>query len=136
MRESFIFYKEFKEAIDELKDKKKKLMFYECITDYVFYDVIPDNCDREVLSMFILIKNKLDSINSSFWNYEDRRSSKYKKWKKEVLNRDNYRCQNCGSIKNLVVHHIKGFAKNKEERFNVNNGITLCQKCHKEVHKK
>ena len=31
-RDSFIFYREYKEAIDSIKDKKKKLMFYEIIT--------------------------------------------------------------------------------------------------------
>ena len=136
MRESFVFYKEFKEAIDTIKSKEKKLMFYECITEYVFYEKLPDNVDKEITSMFILVKKKLDNINTSFWNYEDRRSSKYKKWKKEILNRDNYQCKKCGKEKDLVVHHIKEFSKYKEDRFDINNGITLCQKCHREVHKK
>lgn len=134
-RDSFIFYRSFKEAIDLVKDKKKKLMFYECLTDYIFYQRIPENIDKEILAMFVIIKKQLDNVNSSFWNYEDRRSSKYKKWKKEVLERDNYTCKNCGIKTNLVVHHIEHFAENKEKRFDVENGQTLCNKCHKEVHK-
>lgn len=134
-RDSFIFYREYKEAIDSIKDKKKKLMFYEIITEYTFYGTIPENIDVGIRAMFILIKDKLDKANKSYWNYEDRRSSKYKNWKKQVLIRDNYTCQRCGNKENLVVHHIEKFSENKQLRFNVDNGITLCQKCHKEVHK-
>ena len=110
-------------------------MFYETITEYTFYEKIPENIDVEIRAMFILLKDKLDKANKSYWNYEDRRSSKYKNWKKQVLTRDNYICQRCDSKENLVVHHIKKFSENKQLRFDVNNGITLCQKCHKEVHK-
>ena len=47
-RDSFIFYREYKEAIDIIKDKKKKLMFYEIITEYTFYETIPENTDVEI----------------------------------------------------------------------------------------
>ena len=134
-RDSFIFYREYKEAIDSITDKKKKLMFYEIITEYAFYGTISKNIDTEIRSMFILIKDKLDKANKSYWNYEDRRSSKYKDWKKQVLIRDNYTCKGCGSKENLVVHHIEKFSQNKQLRFDINNGITLCQKCHREVHR-
>lgn len=133
-RDSFIFYKEYKEAIDSMKNNNKKLQFYECITDYTFYNIIPENVDKEITAMFILIKNKLDKANTSYWNFEDRRSAQYKNWKQNVLKRDKYVCQNCGSKNNLVAHHINPFAIYKEERFDVNNGVTLCQKCHREVH--
>lgn len=133
-RDSFIFYREYKEAINDLKNKQK-LEFYECITDYALYGILPNNISPVVKSLFIVIKNKLDKRNTSYWNFEDRRSSKYKSWKQNVLSRDNYICQRCGSKDNLVAHHIKPFAVNKELRFDINNGITLCQNCHKEVHK-
>lgn len=133
-RDSFIFHREYKEVIDQLNNKHK-LEFYECITEYVFYQSIPSNVSKEVKSLFILIKSKLDKINISYWNFEDRRSYKYKLWKKSVLERDKHICQKCGNKNNLIVHHIKHFNSNKELRFDINNGITLCQECHKEVHK-
>lgn len=133
-RDSFIFYREYKEAINDLKDKQK-LEFYECITDYALYGILPDNTSTVIKSIFIIIKDKLDKTNKSYWNFEDRRSSKYKMWKQSVLKRDNYTCQECGCKGNLVVHHIKPFATEKEARFDINNGITLCQNCHREVHK-
>lgn len=134
-KESFIFYKEYKEALDRIKDKKKKLKFYECITEYAFYDIIPDETDQEILALFILIKDKINKENKSYWQYKERQSSQYKKWKLNVLKKDNYKCQICGETKNLVAHHIEPFSKNINRRYDITNGITLCQKCHKEVHK-
>lgn len=48
--------------------------------------------------------------------------------------RDNWRCQKCGSTKNLHCHHIKGYAQNKIVANDIDNVITLCKECHKEVH--
>lgn len=133
-RDSYIFYREYKEAIENLEDKQR-LEFYDCITDYALYGKLPDGISPVIKSAFIIIKNRLDKTNTSYWNFEDRRSSKYKIWKRNVLKRDNYICQKCGNTNNLVVHHIKPFAADKETRFDTNNGITLCQTCHKEAHK-
>ena len=33
----------------------------------------------------------------------------------------------------MEAHHKKPFADYKELRFSVNNGITLCKECHKNV---
>ena len=73
-----------------------------------------------------------------------RDSSKWKTWRELVFERDNYTCQECGdnsfkgrgkSIK-LNAHHIKKYLLYPELRYNINNGITLCEKCHKELHRK
>ena len=57
----------------------------------------------------------------------------YQEWRNIVLQRDNYTCQmpNCESKRNLIVHHIKPYAKSIALRTDPNNGITLCRKCHK-----
>lgn len=53
-----------------------------------------------------------------------------------VLERDNYTCKICNrkSIE-LQVHHLNGYNWDIENRYNINNGITLCKECHKDFHK-
>lgn len=48
-----------------------------------------------------------------------------------VLERDNYTCQECGSTDNPECHHIKPVATEPIESADVDNCITLCEKCHK-----
>jgi hypothetical protein len=65
-----------------------------------------------------------------------RKDKRYTKWRTDVFNRDNYTCQKCLIVGGkLEAHHIKTFNKHKELRFEITNGITLCKKCHKELHK-
>ena len=66
----------------------------------------------------------------------DRRCSQYRNWRKEVLKRDRYKCTICNSSKDLEAHHIKEFSKYRNLRFKVSNGLTLCKRCHKLMHKK
>ena len=64
----------------------------------------------------------------------DRKKDKYKRWRKSVFTRDNYTCQLCSKRGgDMEAHHKKPFADYKELRFSVNNGITLCKECHKNV---
>ena len=76
-----------------------------------------------------------------------RKSKKYDKWRKAVYSEDNFTCQFCrnrgGSIK-LEAHHLKSFVEILEENdiktmekamgckelWRINNGLTLCNKCH------
>jgi 5-methylcytosine-specific restriction endonuclease McrA len=62
-----------------------------------------------------------------------RNSLKYSSWRKSVIARDG-RCTRCGVTKRLQAHHIESFAHNKDLRFNIDNGVTLCQNCHRKEH--
>ena len=57
---------------------------------------------------------------------------------KKVMARDNYTCQCCNKPLNHdgVVHHLNGWDNFKEQRYDVQNGITLCENCHKNFHSK
>lgn len=68
---------------------------------------------------------------------EQRNTVEYRVWRTKVFERDDYTCQDCEQRGGeLNAHHIKPFAKYKDLRFEVSNGVTLCIDCHKEVHKK
>ena len=61
-----------------------------------------------------------------------RASETYKQWRSDVFSRDNWTCQGCKEVGGeLNAHHIKSWKDFPELRFNVDNGITLCKKCHK-----
>lgn len=51
----------------------------------------------------------------------------------EVLKRDNYKCQLCGSNNHLQVDHIQSWAEYAELRFDINNCRTLCNSCHYKI---
>jgi hypothetical protein len=63
----------------------------------------------------------------------------YVRWRNAVLERDMYRCQACGRQcakheKGLAAHHILPYATHTEHRLDINNGITLCRRCHMSLH--
>lgn len=62
-------------------------------------------------------------------------SKSYKDWRKAVFERDGYTCQSCKNVGGeLNAHHIYGYADFPELREDVDNGITLCLFCHRELH--
>ena len=65
-----------------------------------------------------------------------RKTKEYQEWRSAVLERDGWTCQTCGRVgKDIHAHHILSFTKYPQSRFDVNNGIALCQTHHKEKHK-
>jgi 5-methylcytosine-specific restriction endonuclease McrA len=85
-------------------------------------------------------RNKRSKLNRRHYFLNPRRSEEYRNWRRAVLKRDNYTCQICGRkskkkrIK-LTAHHIKSFSEFPSLRYIVKNGITLCEKCHRQLHK-
>jgi 5-methylcytosine-specific restriction endonuclease McrA len=79
-------------------------------------------------------------VNEKHWNWQGGKTKErhklsqrkdYKQWRSNVLERDNYTCQNCG-VRGipLEVHHIKSFAKYPDLRTDIENGVALCKPCH------
>jgi len=79
---------------------------------------------------YVLTVNRINSKRN-------RSNSKYRRWRAAVFERDCYTCCFCG-VKGtkLNAHHIKFWAHFPKLRFLTKNGITLCERCHKRLHRK
>lgn len=68
--------------------------------------------------------------------YKLGKSFESKKWSFAIKEKYNFKCVKCGSNKNLHSHHIKSWRHFPELRFDLDNGLCLCQKCHILEHKR
>ena len=59
----------------------------------------------------------------------------YTDWRKKVYKRDKFKCQmpGCKSKRFLQAHHIRKWSNASTLRYDIDNGITLCKRCHTEV---
>jgi ATP-dependent DNA helicase RecQ len=56
----------------------------------------------------------------------------YETLRQQVLRRDGWRCQSCGTMANLEVHHKEFRSQSGDD--SEENLITLCTACHHETH--
>jgi len=56
----------------------------------------------------------------------------YQNLRQQVLERDSWRCQLCGAMAGVEVHHIHRRSQGGEDT--KNNLITLCSGCHRAAH--
>lgn len=70
----------------------------------------------------------------------ERATYDYLNWRNKVFHRDNYTCQCCGNRSHrnnpvkLNSHHIYNWKDYPELRYELSNGIKLCDKCHFKFH--
>ena len=56
----------------------------------------------------------------------------YESLRQQVLRRDGWRCQSCGTMSNLEIHHKLFRSQSGED--SEENLITLCVCCHERMH--
>jgi len=95
---------------------------------------------------YTITHNKIGVFNNK-WNPNlseqdrihniSRSCGKNKEWRKNVLKRDFYTCIICknNDEKKLQVHHLNSYSDYKDDRYNTDNGVTLCKNCHSSYHK-
>ena len=121
----------------------RKRTFWECTCDCGnIAEVRVDSLNRGVTkSCGCLLRGE----NSHLWNDKlddvirctDRRYALgVVAWRKAIYEKDGYACQCCGDRTggNLNAHHIESWDMNPKLRFNLDNGVTLCDVCHKDFH--
>jgi 5-methylcytosine-specific restriction endonuclease McrA len=59
-------------------------------------------------------------------------SLSYESLRQQILRRDGWRCQFCGTMSNLEVHHRKFRSRSGSD--SEENLITLCSECHARAH--
>jgi 5-methylcytosine-specific restriction endonuclease McrA len=57
----------------------------------------------------------------------------YRQLWREVLERDGWRCQACGRMENIQVHHIQPRSQLGDDA--AENLIALCASCHQKTHR-
>lgn len=93
-----------------------------------------------------LFKGKFIGENSPCWkggaeySRVERATHEYIQWRNNVFAKDNYTCQCCGDCNGdghtvtLNAHHIRNWKDNEFCRYDIDNGITLCEHCHMNFH--
>lgn len=67
----------------------------------------------------------------------ERATYDYQNWRNGVYARDHYYCQCCGQHSgSLVAHHLFNWRDNEDKRYDIDNGVTLCEQCHLLFHSK
>lgn len=115
--------------------------------------------ERKKLSQKVGISNKSKRLKEDNPNWKNGKSNlsnnlrtmmKMRLWTYDIFVRDKFTCQKCGDDKggNLNAHHKKHLSKiidefkiqsvtdahKCNELWDLNNGITLCIKCHRKEH--
>jgi hypothetical protein len=127
----------------------KKIVREEEALKNIHNDVIFDSKDNDDHPVNV---NRLPAPPTPLLKLKIRNTTKYLNWRIAVLKRDCFRCLICHSVKDnkslrLEVHHAKTFDDIRKENnvstieqalackelWGLNNGFSICYKCHKDV---
>ena len=127
----------FKHLYIEAMFARQKSVAYKCLywlsrirTDFQTLSLLKWREKAERIFRFA-VNNRLFTTALPY----ERGTADYHNWRIDCLNRDDWVCQDCRATKELHVHHIKTYKNHIELRLDLNNGITLCKKCHRGRHK-
>jgi len=99
----------------------------------IFSEKHKDNIRKSRIGKFCGSKSSNWKGGITTTNEMLRKSEEYTQWRISVLTRDSFMCRECGSHSNLYAHHILPRRDNPELIFVIDNGITLCKRCHEKT---
>jgi len=147
-KKSVLIYVEWISIFEELSDDEAGRL----IKHFFSYinDLNPEAPDRLTMLLFEPIKQQLihskqlRKCDEFHWNWKGgispinqvvRNCLQMKYWRISVFERDGYTCQICSTKGGVLnAHHIKKFSNFPDLRFDISNGMTLCKKCHINIH--
>lgn len=96
----------------------------------------PDDASSKLLAMSLVgavtvdcnVMDELIATAEIRWKYKQ---NDLRKWRVQVLKRDEHECQMCGATERLEAHHIKPKSLYPEHALQVTNGVALCFVCHR-----
>src|SRR5215211_3929971 len=119
------------------------------LSDYARSKALGRSLSQETRAKIIQTKRQKGTLPKGESHYkwkggrpwERFKNPEYLAWRRAVLERDGYVCQQCGRQckkyeRGLAAHHIKPYAEFPELRYEIANGLTLCRQCHMQLHGK
>lgn len=116
MRNKFMFFENFKATADKL-NPEQRLAFYDAITNYVFYDIEPE--DPIISALLEAIKpslNKTDGREKNGGNHNISGKNQYSEEKKELVNSGQFRSKLVNSGQSLIETETETETKKREYR--------------------
>ena len=85
----------------------------------------------------ITIQKKIDAITKMYGEKNVYPKHHFIEWAKDVKTRDSYTCVRCNTVATgyyINAHHVIPKEYFPNQALNINNGVTLCTTCHKQIH--
>ena len=129
----------------DYKNTSTKLLF-KCPENHTFFASLDAIQNKGRIEICPECSRLFHRGGENHWNWQNgktnygqmiRHSMEYKNWRQDVFKRDKFTCQSCKEIGGkLEAHHKLNFSDYPELIVDLDNGITLCKKCHKKFHKR
>ena len=112
-------------------------MILKCIEIYIGDYPVEKQYAASILLKMMLKEKKYKKLmelirEETGFKLNNRNDSSVISWKRKVKKIG--KCQICDSEENLVAHHIVPWCHSIKGRTDINNGICLCEECHKKMH--
>ncbi len=65
-----------------------------------------------------------------------RNTAQAKRLRRAALERDGWRCRDCGQLAVLEVHHVRPVRERPDLAYSLDNVRTLCRPCHLRFHRR
>ena len=138
---------EIKVKVKDLKLNSMAKIKVQCdccniIYDLPYYKYIKQNHNGKIYCTHCAGKMLRLGKNNPNYNFnltdkereEKRKNIRYAYWVQQILSNYNYTCYNCNKKGDLNAHHLYSWKDYPNLRYDTNNGVCLCKKCHFQFH--